>query len=108
MTLYILNYTLIYYTLLYFTILYFTLLYYTLLYFTILYYTILYFTIQYNTIQYRDCDASHLELRAILDEPVAQRCIGKYAKQLNSLDVFMCWIDIQVRSFDYRVRYLEL
>jgi len=51
-------------------------------------------------------EEGHLELRALLDEPIAQNMLGRFAKKLNSLDIFMCWIDIQefksIPTEDYR------
>lgn len=43
----------------------------------------------------RDCTADHLELRALLEEPLAQHMIGQYAKKIASFNVFLCWVDIQ-------------
>ena len=54
----------------------------------------------------KNSDPAHLELRALLDEPVAQRALGKFAKEKKSLDIFMCWIDVQeyksIPTEDYR------
>lgn len=43
----------------------------------------------------RDCTADHLELRVLLEEPVAQYMIGQYAKKIKAFNIFLCWIDIQ-------------
>jgi hypothetical protein len=43
----------------------------------------------------RDCTADHLELRALLEEPLAQHMIGQYAKKIKAFNVFLCWVDIQ-------------
>ena len=54
----------------------------------------------------KNSDPVQLELRALLEEPVAQRALGKYAKDKKALDIFMCWIDIQeyksIPTEDYR------
>lgn len=54
----------------------------------------------------KNSDPGHLELRALLEEPVAQHTLGKYAREKKSLDIFMCWIDIQEYKYipteDYR------
>ena len=54
----------------------------------------------------KNSDPGHLELRAMLEEPLAQHSLGKYAKELKSLEIFMCWIDIQeyksIPTVDYR------
>ena len=51
-------------------------------------------------------DPEYLELRAVLDEPVAQQLLGNYAKENKSLEIFMCWIDVQeyksIPTDDYR------
>lgn len=51
-------------------------------------------------------EGGHLELRALLDEPISQNMLGRFAKKLNSLDIFMCWVDIQefksIPTEDYR------
>jgi len=48
----------------------------------------------------------HVELRALLDEQVGQRTLGKLAKERHCLDIFMCWVDIQefktIPTIDYR------
>jgi serine/threonine protein kinase len=44
----------------------------------------------------KNSDPGHLELRTMLDDPVAQPAIFKYAKQVvMAQDIFMCWVDIQ-------------
>jgi hypothetical protein len=54
----------------------------------------------------KNSEPGHLELRAMLDDPISQRQIGRYAKEKKSLDIFMCWIDIQeyksIPTVDYR------
>lgn len=51
-------------------------------------------------------ESGHLELRALLDEPISQNMLGRFAKKLNALDIFMCWVDIQeyksIPTEDYR------
>lgn len=51
-------------------------------------------------------ERGHLELRALLDEPISQNMLGRFAKKLNSLDIFMCWVDVQefksIPTEDYR------
>lgn len=37
----------------------------------------------------------HLELRTILEDPISQNSLGRYANSIKVLDVFMCWVDIQ-------------
>jgi len=59
-----------------------------------------------GTLKERDDNPAHLELRILLDEPLAQQTLGVYARQKKSLDIFMCWIDIQeyknIPTEDYR------
>jgi serine/threonine protein kinase len=43
----------------------------------------------------KNSDPEHLELRTMLDEAFSQNAIGKYAKDVKALDIFMCWVDIQ-------------
>lgn len=44
----------------------------------------------------KNSDPGHLELRTMLDDPVAQPAIFKYAKErVMAQDIFMCWVDIQ-------------
>lgn len=43
----------------------------------------------------KNSDEGHLELRMMLDEPISQNYIGKFASKIKVLDIFMCWIDIQ-------------
>lgn len=44
----------------------------------------------------KNSDPAHLELRSMLDDPVAQPAIFKYAKEVvKAQDIFMCWVDIQ-------------
>jgi hypothetical protein len=38
----------------------------------------------------------HSSSLLVLDEPVAQQMLGNYAKENKSLEIFMCWIDVQV------------
>jgi len=51
-------------------------------------------------------DAGHLELRTLLEEPMAQNYIGIFAKENQSQECFMCWIDLQefksIPTDDYR------
>jgi hypothetical protein len=51
----------------------------------------------------KNSEAEHLELRTMLDEPIAQTAMGKYAKAMKAMDIFMCWIDIQ----DYKTIQVE-
>jgi hypothetical protein len=51
----------------------------------------------------KNSEAEHLELRTMLDEPIAQNAMGKYAKAMKAMDIFMCWIDIQ----DYKTIPVE-
>lgn len=52
-------------------------------------------------------NASHIECRTLLDEPLAQRALGMYAKQVKAMEIFMCWSDIQefktIPTDDYRI-----
>lgn len=54
----------------------------------------------------KNSDPGHLELRAMMEEPLAQHTLGRYAKQKRSLDIFMCWVDVQeyksIPTEDYR------
>ena len=43
----------------------------------------------------KNSDAGHLALRTMLDEPLSQNSLGKFAAKIQVLDIFMCWIDIQ-------------
>ena len=43
----------------------------------------------------KDCTADHLELRQLLEEPLAQHMIGQYAKKIKAFNIFLCWVDIQ-------------
>jgi Regulator of G protein signaling domain len=43
----------------------------------------------------RDCTQDHLELRVLLEEPLAQYTIGQYAKKIKAFNTFLCWVDIQ-------------
>lgn len=43
----------------------------------------------------KNCDPGHLALRTMLDEPLSQNALGKFAAKIQVLDIFMCWIDIQ-------------
>ena len=51
-------------------------------------------------------DPSQLELRMMLDDPIAQRALGLFAKERKSLDIFMCWVDTHeyksIPTPDYR------
>ena len=42
-----------------------------------------------------DSDPEHVDLRVLLDDPLAQNALGRYANSIEVLDVFMCWVDIQ-------------
>lgn len=54
----------------------------------------------------KNSDPGHLEFRALLEEPLAQKMLGRYAKEKKALDIFMCWVDVQEYRFipteDYR------
>jgi hypothetical protein len=54
----------------------------------------------------KNSEPGHLELRAMLDDPISQRMLGRFAKEKKALDIFMCWIDIQeykaIPTVDYR------
>lgn len=54
----------------------------------------------------KNSNPEELELRAMIDEPVAQAMLGKFAKDSRALDIFMCWVDIQeyksIPTADYR------
>lgn len=47
----------------------------------------------------RNSEPGHLELRTMLDEAYPQSVIGKYAQEIQALDIFMCWVDIQEYKF---------
>lgn len=51
----------------------------------------------------KNSEPEHLELRTMLDDAYSQNAMGKYAKELKALDIFMCWIDIQ----DYKTIPVE-
>lgn len=44
---------------------------------------------------HKESDPGHLELRTMLDDAISQAALGKYAKEIQKLDIFMCWVDIQ-------------
>jgi len=44
-------------------------------------------------------DPGHIELRCLLDDPTGQHALGKYADDIQVLDVFFCWVDIQEYKF---------
>lgn len=54
----------------------------------------------------KSSDDGHLELRSLMEEPMAQNYIGTFAKQIKAQESFMCWIDIQeyksIPTDDYR------
>jgi len=54
----------------------------------------------------KSADPEQLELRATLEEPLAQHILGNFAKEKKNSDIFMCWIDIQeyksIPTDDYR------
>ncbi len=54
----------------------------------------------------KNSEPGHLELRAMLEDPIAEHTLGKFAKEKKCLDIFMCWIDCQeyksVPTEDYR------
>ena len=52
-----------------------------------------------GTLDPKDTDPQHLELRCLLEDPSAQNAIARYAEQLQVLDLFMCWIDVQEYKF---------
>jgi hypothetical protein len=43
----------------------------------------------------KNSDPGHLEFRIMLDEPYTQNLLVNYAKDIQALDIFMCWVDIQ-------------
>eukprot|EP01039_Chlorochromonas_danica_P014911 gene14911-17470_t len=43
----------------------------------------------------KNSDSGHLALRQMLDEPLSQNSLGKFAAKIQVLDIFMCWVDIQ-------------
>jgi hypothetical protein len=43
----------------------------------------------------KESDPEQLELRTMLDDATSQNALGKYAKEIQALDVFMCWVDMQ-------------
>lgn len=54
----------------------------------------------------KNMDTGHLELRTLLDDPMAQRVLGAYAKEALAFESFMFWIDVQeykgIPTDDYR------
>jgi len=53
-----------------------------------------------------DYDKGHIELRALMDEPLAQSVIGEYAKKKYTQESFFAWTEIQefrhIPTADYR------
>ncbi|GMH96890.1 hypothetical protein TrVE_jg7607 [Triparma verrucosa] len=53
-----------------------------------------------------DFDKGHIELRALLDEPMAQAALGEYAKSKYTQESFFAWTEIQeyrhIPTADYR------
>jgi hypothetical protein len=51
-------------------------------------------------------DASFLELRTLLDDPMAQHALGIYTRECHVYECFMLWVDIQeyksIPTEDYR------
>lgn len=51
-------------------------------------------------------DPDRLELRMMLDDPIAQRALAKFAKEHVQLDILMCWVDTHefraIPTQDYR------
>jgi hypothetical protein len=43
----------------------------------------------------KNSDTGHLTLRIMLEEPLSQNALGKFAAKVQVLDIFMAWIDIQ-------------
>lgn len=43
----------------------------------------------------KNSDSNHLALRQMLDEPISQNALGKFAAKIQVLEIFMCWVDIQ-------------
>lgn len=39
------------------------------------------------------CSMEHVELRALLDDPISQKLMAKHVKESQLIDQFMCWID---------------
>lgn len=54
----------------------------------------------------KNMDAGHLEFRTLLDDPMAQRVIGAFAKEARAFESFMFWVDVQefkaIPTDDYR------
>ena len=54
----------------------------------------------------KSSDPELLELRATLEEPIAQQMLGNFAKEMKNMDIFMCWTDVQefksIPTDDYR------
>lgn len=54
----------------------------------------------------KNMDTGHLELRTLLDDPMAQRVLGAFAKEAHAFESFMFWIDVQefkgIPTEDYR------
>ena len=51
-------------------------------------------------------DPEKIELRVMLDDPIAQKSLAKFAKDRKSTDIFMCWLDAHeyksIPTPDYR------
>mmetsp|Transcript_25961 Transcript_25961/g.51744 ORF Transcript_25961/g.51744 Transcript_25961/m.51744 type:complete len:669 (+) Transcript_25961:261-2267(+) len=59
-----------------------------------------------GSLAHDDFDKGHIELRALLEEPMAQSCIGEYAKSKYTQESFFAWTEIQeyrhIPTADYR------
>ena len=38
-------------------------------------------------------EPSHIECRAMLEDPLTQQAVGNFAKEMKAMEIFMCWYD---------------
>jgi len=59
-----------------------------------------------GTLKGNNINQEHVELRHVLDDPIGQRFLGKFAKEIFTVELFFGWVDIQeyksVPTLDYR------
>lgn len=48
-----------------------------------------------KTVPTGELSKDEIELLVVLSEPVGQRCIGSFAKDVHTLESFLCWVEIQ-------------
>jgi len=59
-----------------------------------------------RTLKANNSNPDYIELRSILGDPIGQRYLGRYAKEIYTTELFFGWIDIQeyktIPTADYR------